>query len=179
MSTWAAVAATEAVISHGAGPLHGIAPGAIDGFAAGTLLTTACFLVIVTPQMLRRSRLSAREGMWRGGLRRARFWRDYAAEDAEAIVAATDSDSYPVQVGGHPFANDVDADVVLPGTAGDQLTHDQTGRGSHRSKHRMTGSDSDHRQDAPRTAPKHAAPPTGLGGWMSGRFTAPPLAARG
>ncbi len=179
MSTWAAVAATEAFISRGASPLHGIAPGAIDGFAAGALLTAACFLVVVTPRMLRRSRLSAREGMWGGGMRHALFRRDYGAPDAEAIAAAADGGSLPVPAGGHPYADDADADVVLPGTAGDQPTHDQTGRGSHRSKHRMTGSDNDRRADAPRSAPKHAAPSGGLGSWMSSRFAASPLAARG
>jgi hypothetical protein len=179
MTTWAAVAATEAFISRGASPLPGSAPGTIHAFAAGALLTAACFVVIVTAWRLWRSRLSAREGMWGGGMRRARFRRDYAAEDAEAIVAPADADSYLIPAGGHPYADEADADVILPGTAGDQLTHDQTGRGSHRSKHRMTGSDNDHRPDAPRTAPRHAAPSPGLGSRMSGRFAASPLISRG
>jgi hypothetical protein len=76
MSTWAAVAAKgAAATSVGAG--ISFAPGALDGFAVGALLTGLCFLVIIAPQMFRRSRLSARPSMWTASSRHARVRPDY------------------------------------------------------------------------------------------------------
>jgi hypothetical protein len=73
MSTWVVVAARETAVTSAApaGLLHGIAPAAIDGFAAGALLTGLCFLLIVAPRMLRRPRPSARDAMRAGRARRA------------------------------------------------------------------------------------------------------------
>lgn len=85
MSTWAAVAARDAALtsSTGTGLLHGVTPGAIDGFAIGALLTGVCFLVLVAPRMLRRSQLRARHGMWAAGMRHARVRRDYFASPGD------------------------------------------------------------------------------------------------
>jgi hypothetical protein len=96
MSAWAAVAVKEAAIttSAGAGVLHGIAPGALDGFAAGALLTGVCFLVIVAPRTLRRSRLSARESIWSGNTRHVHGKQpDYFATPADTHSLAS-SDAY-------------------------------------------------------------------------------------
>ena len=63
MNGIAALAAKEVVAASGlgAGLLPGVAPSAVDGFAAGTLLSGVCFLLIVAPRHgLRRPRLSAR-----------------------------------------------------------------------------------------------------------------------
>lgn len=61
MSTWVAFAAKGAAVagtgSAGGGISRAITPGALYGFAAGTLLTGLCLLVIVT---LRRARRAAR-----------------------------------------------------------------------------------------------------------------------
>jgi hypothetical protein len=85
MSTWAAVAARDAALtsSTGTGLLHGVTPGAIDGFAIGALLTGVCFLVLVAPRMLRRSQLRARHGMWAAGMRHARVRGDYFASPGD------------------------------------------------------------------------------------------------
>lgn len=196
MSTWAAVAAKEAALTSSAGAslLHGITPGAIDGFAVGALLTGSCFLVVAAPRMLRRTRLSGRDGMWGTGTRRIRARHDYFAtptgSDAAAADpdAAADSDLYVAPVGGNPYAPPTggdpftvvaDDDIILPGTGSDEASHDESGRSGYRSKHRMASSDAERRADARRTPPRHAAPSAGLVSWMSGRFAASPLAARG
>jgi hypothetical protein len=101
MSTWAAVAAKEAfTTSASAGLLHGFAPGAIDGFAVGALATGVCCLVVAGPRVLRRTRLSARDGVWGStmwtsglriaGVRRSRVQRDYFADpaDGDSLLAA-------------------------------------------------------------------------------------------
>jgi hypothetical protein len=92
MSAWAAVAVKEAAVTtgSGAGILHSIAPGALDGFAVGALLTGICFLVIVAPRTLRRSRLSAREGIWSGNTRHVHVRQpDYFAAPADTHSQAT------------------------------------------------------------------------------------------
>ncbi len=79
MSTLAAVTARETAFVFGSGILHGIAPGAIDGFAVGALATGACCLVVAAPRLLHRARLSTRDGMWGTGERRSKVQRDYFA----------------------------------------------------------------------------------------------------
>jgi hypothetical protein len=82
MSAWAAIVAREATVtaSAGTGLLHYVAPSAIDGFAAGALLTGLCFIVVVAPRM-RRLRLSGQPDPWpvrtRYGSKRSRH--SYAA----------------------------------------------------------------------------------------------------
>lgn len=80
MSTLAAVTARETAFVSGSGILHGITPGALDGFAVGALATGACCLVVAAFRLRRRSRLSAKDGMWGTGVRRSKVRRDYFAE---------------------------------------------------------------------------------------------------
>jgi hypothetical protein len=87
MSTWAAFAAKgtamAATTAAGAGASQAIAPGALDGFAAGALLTGMCFLFIVAPRSARRSRLSARRSLWPTAMRHGRVRPDYYAAPAD------------------------------------------------------------------------------------------------
>jgi hypothetical protein len=93
MSAWAAIAAKDTAVttSLGNGILHGISPGTLDGFAVGTMLTGLCFLVIVAPRSLSRSRLSARPSVWPSFLRRPRVQRDYYAAPADTYSLAADT----------------------------------------------------------------------------------------
>jgi hypothetical protein len=95
MSTWAAVAVKEVAFTSSAGAslVHGFAPGAIDGFAVGALATGVCCLVIAAPRVLRRTRLTARDGMWGSGLRRGhKPQRDYFATPVDADLGVLDAD---------------------------------------------------------------------------------------
>jgi hypothetical protein len=78
MSTFVAVTARETAFIFGSGILHGIAPGAIEGFAVGVLAAGACCLVVAAPRLLHRARRSARDGMCTD-LRRSKVQRDYFA----------------------------------------------------------------------------------------------------
>jgi hypothetical protein len=93
MSAWAAIAAkdTAATTSLGNGILHGISPGALDGFAVGTMLTGLCFLVIVAPRALRQTRLSARPAVWPSFIRGLRVQRDYYAAPGDTYSLAADT----------------------------------------------------------------------------------------
>jgi hypothetical protein len=93
MSAWAAIAAKDAAAttSLGNGILHGISPGALDGFAVGTMLTGLCFLVIVAPRALRQTRLSARPAVWPSFIRGLRVQRDYYAAPGDTYSLAADT----------------------------------------------------------------------------------------
>ncbi len=162
MSAWTAIAAKDAAVitSLGNGILHGISPGALDGFAVGTMLTGLCFLVIVAQRSLRRSRLSARPGVWPSFIRRPRIQRDYYAEAADP--------------GAEPLLASSEDDIAA--AAGEQ-DRPEGGRG-YRSKHRMTDHEpGERRGEGRRSAPKHAAPSSRFGSRMSGKLTMFPLAA--
>jgi hypothetical protein len=92
MSTWAAFAAkgtaAAATTAAGAGTAQAISPAALDGFAVGTLLTGMCFLVVVAPRTMRRSRLSARRSLWSAALRSSKSHPDYYAAPADTHSAA-------------------------------------------------------------------------------------------
>ena len=113
MSTWAAFAAKgtamAATTAAGAGASQAIAPGALDGFAAGALLTGMCFLLIVAPRTARRSRLSARRGLWSTAMRRGRERPDYYAEPADTHSPAA------ADVEAAPSAEAPDAGAPAPG----------------------------------------------------------------
>ena len=97
MSTWAAFAVKGAAVvgttSAGAGIGQAFPPGALDGFAVGTLLTGMCFLVVVAPRTFRRARLSARRGRWPATMRHARVRREYYAAPADTHSLATAPDA--------------------------------------------------------------------------------------
>src|SRR5215469_8475271 len=86
MSTWAAIAvkgmAVAATTAAGADAARAIAPGALEGFAAGALLTGLCFLVVVAPKTAR-ARLAPRRDAQPTRLRRARMRPDYYAVPAD------------------------------------------------------------------------------------------------
>jgi hypothetical protein len=87
MSTLAALTVRETALISGTGMFHGLAPGAIYGFAVGALATAACCLVIAAPRLLHRARLSAKDGMWGTGVRRSKVRHDYFAAPVDADVA--------------------------------------------------------------------------------------------
>src|SRR5580704_17129353 len=99
MSTWAAFAAKGAAVAAttagGAGAAQAITPGALDGFAAGTLLTGMCFLVIVAPRTVLKSRLSGRRSLWAAGLRHERVHPDYYAAPADTHSVAPAPEAGP------------------------------------------------------------------------------------
>jgi hypothetical protein len=137
MTTWTAVVARDLVVNSGAGAtfLHGIAPGEIDGFAVGALMTGAAFVAISAPKLLRKTRLSARPGLLFGGMRHARVEPDYfaapagvgyfgAPTDAERVADTSgvpeeaEDESY-VKAGGDPYAAGTQLPAESPYAAGD------------------------------------------------------------
>jgi hypothetical protein len=104
MSTLASVAARETAFVSGAGMLHGIAPGTLNGLAVGALATGACCLVVVALRLLHRTRLAARDGMWGTGARRSKVQRDYFATPAEADAAPAEADIAPAEADPAPAA---------------------------------------------------------------------------
>jgi hypothetical protein len=106
MSTWAAFAAkgaaAAATTAAGAGAAHAIAPAALDGFAAGTLLTGMCFVVVVAPRTMRKTRLSARRSLWSPALRTGKERPDYYAAPADthsAVIAPERAGTGPAATG--------------------------------------------------------------------------------
>jgi hypothetical protein len=117
MSTWAAFAVKGAAVvgtgSAGAGITRAIAPGALDGFAVGTLLTGMCFLVIVAPRSLRRARLAARPSLWAASIWRHRTRPDYYAAPADTHSPAAEPADLAAPVVVAPPAGEAD---VVPAT---------------------------------------------------------------
>jgi hypothetical protein len=171
MNGFAALAAKEAIVASGVGAslLPGIAPSAVDGFAAGTLLSGLCFLMVIAPKHgLRRGRLSARSGML-ASVASAPVMSEYT-------MSATLSD---------PFA-DESAEVVVPGSAPvpDQASREPKA-GAYRSKHRLADPEAardrrpeNRRPEIRRSAGRHAAPSSGIGSKVAGRLPFHPLAVR-
>jgi hypothetical protein len=137
MTTWTAVVARDLVVNSGAGAtfLHGIAPGEIDGFAVGALMTGAAFVAISAPKLLRKTRLSARPSLLVGGMRHARGKPDYFAApasvgyfgapteadrvaDTSDVPADADGESCP-KAGDNPYANEPQFPAEVPRAAGD------------------------------------------------------------
>jgi hypothetical protein len=97
MSAWVAIAAKEAATTNslGSGILHGIPAGALDGFAAGAMLTGLCFLMIVAPRLLGRPRLAASLSIWPSFRRKSPAQRDYYAEPGETHAGQEDTYAPP------------------------------------------------------------------------------------
>ena len=97
MSAWVAIAAKEAATttSLGSGILHGVPAGALDGFAAGAMLTGLCFLMIVASRSLGRPRLAASLSIWPSFLRRSPAQRDYYAEPRDTHAGEEDTYALP------------------------------------------------------------------------------------
>jgi hypothetical protein len=120
MSTLASVAARETAFVSGAGMLHGVAPGTLNGLAVGALATGACCLVVVALRLLHRTRLAARDGMWGTGTRRSKVQRDYFATPAEADAGPAEADIAPAEAGPAPAANG--PAVLAPAANGPAVT---------------------------------------------------------
>ena len=96
MSTWAAFAAkgaaAAATTAAGAGTAQTITPAALDGFAVGTLLTGMCYLVVVAPRTMRKSRLSAGRSLSSAPLQHSKARPDYYAAPADTHSTAVAPD---------------------------------------------------------------------------------------
>jgi hypothetical protein len=171
MNGIAALAAKEALVASGLGSslLPGIAPSAVDGFAAGTLLSGVCFLLVMAPRHgARRNRLSAK---------------------AAALIPAAPAPvtAYSGRAGAgtisDPFA-DESAELVLPTDSpvrdnAVQLPEVKAGAG-YRSKHRLADQDAEQRRpDIRRSSGRHAAPSLSLSTRMAGHLPFHQLAVRG
>jgi hypothetical protein len=161
MSTWAVIAAKEAAVASGvsAGIIPAIGNSAVDGFAVGTLLSGACFMLVAAQ---RRTKLQKRYG---------------AGQNAGVLAALPPS---PSSIGSF---GDESAETLVPGQPGaDQEPADLAtdGRTSYRSRHRLTdpAAAADRWPDARRGAPKHAAPSISFSDRMASLFTVRQVAVR-
>ncbi len=182
MNAIAALAAKEAAVVSGLGAGL-LAPSAVDGFAAGTLLSGICVLMVVGPgRRLRRARpgpeVVAARGGWGttayaapAGYPVAAMSDPYADESAEALVppAATLPSALPMPS---------PSPAASPGR--DEAGHGHDGKsGGYRSKHRLSEPEAgDRRPESRRSAPRHAAPSHGIGSRMVGRLPLHPLTVR-
>lgn len=151
------------VIANG-GIMRYVTPGALDGFAAGALLSSLILLVVVVPRILRRQRQPAAEGTWSRRIRRRQARPDYFA----------------TPVDGGPFAaalSSVAERTALDGP--DEFDHVDSGSAGYQSKHRMAEAGSTvRRPEARRGQARHAAP-SGLSSRISGRSADSAMATRG
>jgi hypothetical protein len=134
--------------------LRGIPPSAVDGFAAGTLLSALCLLIVAAPRRPRRRgrrpvRESARANAPAVLDPTAPDLSAFADESAETVVA------YPVQA--------LSAEPLL-GQNDD-----------HQSKSGLAALDVVERRSEPRrSGGRHAAPPTGVGSRVASKFALHP-----
>jgi hypothetical protein len=193
MNTWAAIAAKPAAVATGlgAGLLPAVAPSAIDGFAVGTLLSGACFLLVSKPgRALRRPRLSAGQAaeparndalaaMAPPSLAQPTSLAQSAslaqppslaqpASLTSAAMAAPVAASYWTATAtvDHLTAED-EVFVPQPSPPADNVAQPETRIG----KHRLVGSDgNERRSETRRAAPRHAAPSAGIANRITGKF---------
>ncbi len=183
MNAIAALAAKEAAVVSGIGAGL-LAPSAVDGFAAGTLLSGICVLMVVGPgRRLRRARpgpapLSARDGVWgttayaaTAGYPVAAMSDPYADESAEALAPPAAA---------LPSALPMPSPALAASPGRDDAGHGHDGKSSgYRSKHRLSEPEAgDRRPESRRSAPRHAAPSHGIGSRMVGRLPLHPLTVR-
>lgn len=175
MSGFAVLAVKEVAVASGLGTslLPTIAPSAIDGFAAGTLLSALCVLLVMAPRRgLRRRRARARIGArtrmrhnpmtpdlsGKSGARRARLAAvaisdPLADESAEVVISLADR---------HEWAQ------LHGGTSGGDPT-----------SHELPGSNvRERRPEARRGSGRHAARPVGVGSRVASKLAPSALAAR-
>jgi hypothetical protein len=175
MNTWAAIAAKPAAVATGlgAGLLPAVAPSAIDGFAVGTLLSGACFLLVSKPgRALRRPRLSAGQAAEpaRNDALAAMAPPSLAQPPSltSAAMAAPVAASYWTSTAtvDHLTAED-EVFVPQPSPPADNVAQPETRIG----KHRLVGSDgNERRSETRRAAPRHAAPSAGIANRITGKF---------
>lgn len=156
MSGLAALVVKQAAVASGFGMslVPGIGPSTVDGFAAGTLLSGLCLMLIIGPRRgLRRTKSAARDSARTKARTVPAAVYDPFAESAEMVV------SYPVP------------------EAGGQLP-DVKNRGS-RSKHRSPGRDLAMRRPEVRRSPgRHAARPVSRTSRMARKLVFQPLPVR-
>jgi len=176
VSGFAVLAAKEVAVASGLGTsvLPTIAPSVIDGFAAGTLLSALCVLLVMAPRRgFRRRRTRARSGArtssprnpmtpeLSGGSaapRRARLAAvaisdPLADESAEVVISLADTYEW----------------AQLPGRA----------TGGNPTRHELPGSAMPQRRpEAKRGSGRHAAPPVGVGSRVASKLVPHALAAR-
>jgi hypothetical protein len=160
--------------SHGTSLLPTIAPSAIDGFAAGTLLSALCVLLVMAPRRgLRRRRARNRIGA-RTSMRHMQMLPDLSGKSAArrarlAAVAICD-----------PLA-DESAEVVISLAERHEWArlHDGASGGGYPTSHELPGSNvRERRPEARRGSGRHAAPPVGVGSRVASKLAPHALAAR-
>jgi len=175
VSGFAVLAAKEVAVASGLGTsvLPTIAPSVIDGFAAGTLLSALCVLLVMAPRRgLRRRRARARSGI-RASMPRKAVTPDLSGNSAAGrarLAAGAISD---------PLA-DESAEVVIS-LADTHEWAQLSGRASsgNPTRHELPGSDMPQRRpEAKRGSGRHAAPPVGVGTRVASKLVPHALAAR-
>jgi hypothetical protein len=199
MSIWAVLAAKQAAIAtgFGAGLVPAIGTGSLDGFVIGAAMTGACFTALTAPG--RAKRRAATAGMAAtavtgagsatvtvasaGGAAgaadaetaRATLLRRYflAAEQFEPNWErqVPVAERAPGQDQGDSRQDGRAGDWAQDGRAGD-WAQDGQGVNGYQSRHRLGEGSAIRRprQEARRSAPKHAAPPSSFASRMSGMF---------
>ena len=194
MNGIAALAAKEAaVVGLGASLLPGVASSAVDGFAAGTLLSGMCFLLVIGPRRRqRKARLAKRDDDWPASDSRPAhagyaaapvranlyakpyanpYANPYAEESAETLLPAGLAVSRPVPLPAGQPAGPVHADERAVESA-------SPGSPDYRSRHRLPGSEGEPRQEQRRAPGRHAAPPVRFSSRMASRLPFHALAVR-
>ena len=191
MSTWAVLAAKQAAIATGigAGLVPAIGTGSLDGFVIGAAMTGACFTALTAPARAKRRAATAGmaatavTGAGVATVTAASAGGAVGAEDAEKARAALlrryflAAEQFEPDWGRQgPAAEHVpgqdQGDSHQDGRAGD-WAQDGQGVSGYQSRHRLgEGSPIRRpRQEARRSAPKHAAPPSSFASRMSGMFS--------
>jgi hypothetical protein len=177
VSGFAVLAAKDVAVASGLGTsvLPTIAPSVIDGFAAGTLLSALCVLLVMAPRRgFRRRRARARSGARTtsprnpmtpelsgdaaAASRRARFAAvaisdPLADESAEVVISLADRYEW----------------AQLPGRA----------NSGYATRHELPGSDVPQRRpEVRRGSGRHAAPSAGVGSRVASKLVPHALAAR-
>jgi hypothetical protein len=139
MSDWSVLASKAASIASdvSAGIAHAIGTGAADGFAVGTVLTGASFMLVLSR-------------------RRARMERSYAAEPGDVALVPLPADPAAIDLG----EETVEMLVVTAEPRPDSELLASQPRENRCGKHRSTSTDAVVLRwpDAKRSAPRHAAP---------------------
>lgn len=163
-----------AIAGLGTNLLNGITPSAIDGFAAGTILSGLCFLLVMVPR--RRSRRASRTKLSASAASAKAPRIPMTPEPSRYVAAPAYAVATPVP---DPFA-DESAEVVVSFPVrehGAQLADVKDG--DHRSKHRVSATGVvERRPELRRGTGRHAAPPVGRGSRMVSRLALHPVAIR-
>jgi hypothetical protein len=151
-----------------------IAPSVLDGFAAGTLLSALCVLLVMAPRRgFRRRRARARSGA-RPTIAHKSIPPDLSGDPAAMrrarLAAAATSD---------PLADESAEVVISPAARHEWAQLSGHTSGSHESRHELPGSDVPMRRpEAKRGSGRHAAPPVGVGSRVASKLAPHALAAR-